>query len=232
MKSQEVSEKIISICGFISSLVVNNIFFIFTNLPVFVYLFLVFKGITSFYILPLYFLMITIPFSLIALFNTFYMYVGEDKYIGLKNYFVFFKRSFNKDSLSCVLLIYLMFTFILLLFSPTVGYITTLFSGLWCFLAVLSFLMIPYALMEDIVFQNTVIQTLMNALFLMINNKFLTIGIVTYSVFCLLIVREAPAVLMFAVFSGYSFLFISFYQKKLLKRIESVKKREINEKAY
>ncbi|AFM70980.1 hypothetical protein NXO52_000179 [Enterococcus hirae] len=101
--------------------------------------------------------------------------------------------------------------------------IFSIFVIIYAILAVYGMLILPFAIMETILFQNTFLKTLLNAMILSFQKWQLQLFTIAYLLFVLLLFPRSPAIFFFVGFSGYCYLFLTFYTPFLQTRIASIK---------
>ncbi|EMF0390620.1 hypothetical protein SFB97_01790 [Enterococcus hirae] len=216
-------EKIYDVASQIIYVVINNLFFIVVNLPLFSYLYLmIYQGVTLYLILMGLF-MILFAISLIALFESLYQFIIKKQESNLRFFWRSIAKACSWDSLPVYLLISLIASIGFLFFMVELSPIFSIFVIIYAILAVYGMLILPFAIMETILFQNTFLKTLLNAMILSFQKWQLQLFTIAYLLFVLLLFPRSPAIFFFVGFSGYCYLFLTFYAPFLQTRIASIK---------
>lgn len=224
MNSSNVTKKIYTYLQLSSNLILLNILFIFSNLFFFLYLILISKSILPLYLLPLYFLEITLPITALALYQTIFDIFKNQDYFLLKNYFHNIKKHFDFSSAPLYLILYFTTNLIVFVFlSPNTAFYSWL--SIFSFSLIIFFsLLTPYLIIEICIFKNTFLYTLINATTLTFHFFKLDIFWIIYIFFSILISKDIPSAYFLFIFSLGSYLFQSFYYPYVYTRIEVEKK--------
>lgn len=227
MNSSNLFHKVYTYLQLFSNIVLLNILFIFSNFLFFSYLILLSKSITSLYLLPFYILEMTLPPTILALYQTIFdMFKNHDHFV-LKNYFYNIKKHFNTSAIPLYLILYFMTNLILFMFlSPNTNFYIWLSA--FCFPLIIFFtILTPYLVLEICIFQNTFFYTIINSVALTFHFLKLDIFWIIYILFAILISKELPSAYFLFTFSLGSYLFQAFYYSHIQKRISSEQKKAV-----
>jgi uncharacterized membrane protein YesL len=226
MRNGNFTEKIYFATTTIFNLVLNNLFFVLCNMPLIFYMYAIIYFNWGIYIIPMIGLLWIATISFTGLLDTIYRLVEDENSSSYKLYFKKVKKAFSRDSLPVFFLL-IVVLFIGLFYQSNIC--PQFFSYLlffYLFVGILSVLMVSYAAIESVIFKNTIGQTLRNSLILVLKNWKLSLFLIAYFFFLSIVIKEFPAIILFIAFSGYSYLFILFYQKLLNSRIKEAKSYE------
>ena len=220
-------EKILRyIMGF-TNLVMINLLFTLTNLPILIWLGLIKNNLISVSIIIPFLLSLTIPMSLIAIFSCVMDTLTKNDVYSFKNYFKKLKIGFQKDSLVIYLLWYVLLMTILLILIPSIPWLGLLI-GFYFVITCMLVIMIAFAIVETLTFNNTFFQTIRNSFLSIFLNWQISVCLAVYLLFVQLLSGRIPAAPFFLFISLYAFLFIFMYRPKLKQRIITAREKMRN----
>lgn len=203
--------------------IISNLFFIVVNLPLFIYFYLIIYQGVNLYLFLMYALLIAFSFSLVALFETIYQLVDQEHETKVRFFWQRLIRAYSKDSLPVCLLICLTASIGFAFFQPNLHPLLSLIITIYAIVAIYGFFLLPFVIMETILFKNSFLKTWSNALILSFQKWELQVFSIIYFLFCLVMIHTFPAGIFFIGFSGYCYLFLKFYYAALQERISAIK---------
>lgn len=202
--------------------IVLNLLFLITNLPLVIIIFL--SGLKSLETPSLVLMLssLTLGPSLIALFKSFYHMLNQTDASVYRIFSRTYLGSFSKELYPFILIQLLLFALSYSSLAFELVPILRLLSPLYFILTYLGIMMLLFLSQELALFKNTFQQTLKNSFILIVTRPLITLLTVMYGLFSLLILNEFPASLLLFTFSLFSFLFVSFSFQDCRNRIEAV----------
>lgn len=209
-----------NIFNFITKIIYLNLLFITTELPFLIVVWVV--GIAKILHYPFFVLLgfVCLPPALIALTKIIYEWVKNDKLVSAKRFYKFYIHSFSKDNFVIYLILLIPIGLYLNEFIVKNIPIFSFLVPLYYLLTILSYLMLPFAIVEVTFFNLSFFNRLKNILIETIVHPGIIAMNMIYGVFILLIVSEFPASILLWSVSLYVYLFVMFFGENLEKRIE------------